>query len=71
MKKAIKFLCLLLIAGLVISPACVALPAAADAETSKLVIYNWEEYIGPDVVEGFKAYYKTVTGRDIDVGIST
>lgn len=71
MKRAIKFLCLVLIAGLVISPACVALPAAADAETSKLVIYNWEDYIGPDVVDGFKAYYKTKTGRDIDVTYST
>lgn len=45
--------------------------AGVAGATEKLVIYNWEEYIGVDVWQDFATYYKAQTGNDIEVTYST
>lgn len=48
-----------------------AVTPSVFAETEKLVIYNWEDYIASDWEEGFVAYYKSLTGKDIEITYTT
>ncbi len=48
-----------------------AVTPSAFAQTEKLVIYNWEDYISPDWEEGFVSYYKSLTGNDIEITYTT
>lgn len=38
-----------------------------DTPTDKLVVYNWADYIYDTNLTDFKAYYKSVTGNNIDI----
>ena len=50
---------------------CFALTAFAacntNNETDSLVIYNWADYIFDAKLDDFKAYYKDITGKNIEV----
>ncbi|MEG1529046.1 MAG: extracellular solute-binding protein, partial [Clostridia bacterium] len=37
----------------------------------KLVVYNWEDYIDPDTLKDFEAYYQEKTGRSIGITYTT
>jgi len=57
-------LTLILIAG-----SAAAFAACSNAEI--LMVYNWGDYIGADIVAGFEDYYAEVTGKRIRVIYST
>ena len=40
---------------------------AADREHT-LKVYNWADYIDEDVLNAFPAWYKQMTGEDVEVG---
>lgn len=44
---------------------------SASADTEKLIIYNWEDYITPDWEKDFITYYKNLTGKDIEIIYTT
>lgn len=68
MKKIILATVLLLAMTSVLFSAYSAVNITAEAATDeKLYIYNWGDYIGPDVIENFETWYETETGRTIDV----
>jgi len=60
MKKIVTVLIIAVMAVLMLP----ALTACTPRENT-LRICNWEDYIAPEVLEGFKEYYKSVTGEDI------
>ncbi len=37
----------------------------------RLVIYNWEDYIDPDMCDEFEAYYEEITGRSLSITYTT
>ncbi|MDD4839275.1 MAG: extracellular solute-binding protein [Clostridia bacterium] len=39
--------------------------------TNKLVIYNWEDYIDPTLLDDFSEYYSDVTGFDLEIVYTT
>lgn len=63
MKKLCVFaLVAVLLVVMVFSCAC-----DKDTDTDQLVVYNWADYIYDTKLEDFKDYYKTLTGRDIEI----
>jgi spermidine/putrescine transport system substrate-binding protein len=70
MKRFSKPTVIVLAAALLLS-LCFSLAACNKAKADKFVIYNWEEYISEEVKDGFKAYYKAQTGKDIEIEYST
>lgn len=60
-----KIVSLLIVAAMVI----MLLPsfAACTPRENILNISNWEDYIAPEVLDGFKEYYKAVTGENIKI----
>jgi len=63
-----KFLTVLLCVVLLFS-VTVTFAACGDDDTpnDKLVVYNWADYIYDTNLTDFKAYYKSVTGNNIDI----
>ncbi len=45
---------------------CLSACGTEDAEVDSLIVYNWADYIY-EYEDDFKAYYKELTGRDINV----
>ena len=37
----------------------------------RLVIYNWEDYIDPDMCDEFETYYEEITGRSLSITYTT
>lgn len=71
-----KRLRLLAAAVIVVILACAALAACnnSTAGTSggdTLKIYNWEDYIDPDLLDEFAEYYRSVTGRALEITYTT
>ena len=69
MKKIALILCIVLLVAFTV--VCFAGCNNNEATTNRLVIYNWEDYIEPEILESFKAYYKSVTGIDIEIVYTT
>ncbi|NLT18553.1 MAG: Putrescine-binding periplasmic protein precursor [Firmicutes bacterium ADurb.Bin080] len=68
MKKIVLATVLLLAMTSVFFSAYSAESITAEAATDeKLYIYNWGDYIGPDVIDNFETWYQAETGRTIDV----
>lgn len=44
---------------------------ADKSTTTKLVVYNWEDYIDPALLDEFSAYYTSVTGFDLEIVYTT
>lgn len=63
MKKILFFICI--VVGL-----CSCYNTGEPRE-NVLKIYNWADYIGDDVLEDFKSYYKEQTGEDIRIVYQT
>ena len=63
MKRLVSVLaCVLLLLTVVLSV------VACDKEpTDTLVIYNWADYIFDEKLTDFKAYYKELTGKNIEI----
>ena len=63
MKRTVSLIaCILLLCSVVLSVVACGPNEAVD----ELVVYNWADYIY-DYEDAFKAHYKAVTGRDIEV----
>ncbi len=69
MKKIALVLCIVLLAAFTV--VCFAGCNTTESTTNRLVIYNWEDYIEPEILESFKEYYKSVTGIDIEIVYTT
>lgn len=61
-----KKLCIVLIAVMLLAVSMPTLSACTSREDT-LKIYNCAEYIGEDVIDQFKEYYKSVTGKNISI----
>lgn len=65
MKKIFAILlCVILMLSVVVT---VAACDTDDTVTDKLVVYNWADYIYDTKLTDFKAYYKKLTGNNIDI----
>lgn len=73
MKKSVKLIFAIVIIACLLLPLLAACNKA-DSEsggTDRLVIYNWEDYIDPDILDDFAEYYEEVTGRSLDITYTT
>ena len=50
---------------------CDSSTATSGKNSDKLVIYNWEDYIEPELLDEFAAYYKSVTGINLKITYTT
>lgn len=59
----------IIISVIAILLAIVAIPIFTSCTPREeiLKVYNWQEYIGEDVLDGFEEYYKEITGKNIKV----
>ncbi len=72
MKKSVKLIVLFALLACILLPTLTACNVAEGGGTvERLVIYNWEDYIDPDMCDDFEAYYKEVTGRSIEITYTT
>jgi spermidine/putrescine transport system substrate-binding protein len=62
--KKIRFLVLFLIAAMLLPVLTACKPKDYD---NVLRIYNWEDYMSNDILEGFKEYYKKKTNKTIEI----
>lgn len=67
-KKLVKIilavvLCLTVVGGSIAGIVVVS----KENKREKLVIYNWADYIAPNITDDFVEYYKAKTGKDIEV----
>ena len=58
---------LLLVIALVLASLLTLVACAGDEESDSLVIYNWADYMYDGYEEEFSAYYKAVTGKNIQI----
>lgn len=62
--RIFAYVCVILLLCTVV----MSLTACNDEDTpDSLVVYNWADYIYDNYEADFKAYYKSVTGRNIDI----
>jgi len=75
MKKTFTLLMLILVLVLVLLPAFTACNKASEdggeGGEDELVIYNWEDYIDPTVLDDFAEYYEEKTGRSLSITYTT
>lgn len=62
-----KLLATLLVATLLCLSLVTFVACTSDDEKDSLVIYNWADYIYPEWEQEFKDYYKSVTGKTIEL----
>lgn len=65
MKKAISAVALILLACFLVTAFAACKPDGV--ETDQLVVYNWADYIFDEDFKDFKEYYKSLTGKNIEV----
>jgi spermidine/putrescine transport system substrate-binding protein len=68
MKTVKKLLAIVLMLAMIVTTAAVFV---ACNPANVLIVYNWGDYIGADIVADFEAYYAEVTGKPIRVIYST
>lgn len=56
-----------MVAVLLLFTLCVSACSGSKVEADELVVYNWADYIYDTDLTEFKQYYKSVTGREINV----
>ena len=70
-----KKLCIILILIFILSSTLLLFSACnsenTDSSKNTFVIYNWEDYIAPSLLDDFKNYYKAKTGQDLNIIYST
>lgn len=74
MKKKLSLILLVAILACLLLSAfagCNSNDESGGKNTDKLVIYNWEDYIEPELLDEFKAYYKSVTGINLKITYTT
>ena len=74
MKKSLKLIFVITIVACLLLPllaACNKKEEGASGGTDRLVIYNWEDYIDPDLLDEFAEYYEEVTGNSLDITYTT
>lgn len=70
-KLILVTICVLLVCLLIPLFAACDDPASNGGKADKLVVYNWEDYIDPDILSDFEQYYLEQTGRRLEVVYTT
>lgn len=73
MKRISRLLVLAIVLVTVLVPLLSACnnPTSGSSGGDKLVVYNWEDYIDPDILDDFADYYREVTGRALEITYTT
>ncbi len=74
MKKSLKLIIVITIVACLLLPllsACNKSETSSSNGADRLVIYNWEDYIDPDILDDFADYYEEVTGRSLSITYTT
>ncbi|MBQ9276054.1 MAG: extracellular solute-binding protein [Clostridia bacterium] len=74
MKKSLKLIFVIAIVACLLLPllsACNKSETSSSNGADRLVIYNWEDYIDPDILDDFSDYYEEVTGRSLSITYTT
>jgi len=75
MKKFIKLLVIVSILCMILLPCLVACnedeSETTNLEAEQLVIYNWEDYIDPTLLDDFCEYYEDITGHPLEITYTT
>lgn len=62
-----KFLSVFLAATVLFTFLCALCSCTEQEESDSLVVYNWADYIYPEYEEEFTEYYKSITGKNIEI----